>query len=142
MKKGQVSIEFLAVFSFAFLMLIPLIIIFFDQTNEIQDAVAESQLKNVGIKIKDKAEIVYYSGEPSKATIEADFPDNIVSIVILPATPTKASAIIFGYRGRKNKYDTIVVPSLINLTGNLSINSGYHIIQVTSQGGGVLVTES
>jgi len=82
MKRGQVSIEFLSIFGFVFLMTIPLIIIFFDQTGSVQDAISGNHIRNIAIKITDKAETVYYYGGPSKTTLKVQFPERIEYINI------------------------------------------------------------
>lgn len=135
MKRGQVSVEFITIFGFVFLMTIPLIIIFFDQTGYIEDGVAQNQLRSIAIKITDKAETVYYSGEPTKTTIKAEFPPRIVSITILPRQ------IQFIYRSRKNIENPITFTSLVNMTGSLSIDPGRHTIQIQATGDGVSITE-
>jgi hypothetical protein len=133
MKRGQVSIEFITVFGFIFLMMIPLIIIFFDQSGNVQDAIAENHIRNIEIKITDKAETVYYSGEPSKATFKAYFPERIESISI------NSRRILFGYRRWKGDISTIEYTSLVNISGSLSTNPGIHYIEIEAMGEGVSI---
>ena len=136
MKKGQASIEFISIFSFVFLMTIPLVIIFFDQTGNVQDAIAENQIKNIATKIADKAETVYYAGEPSKTTIKAYFPQRIKSISIL------SKDIVFNYSTAKNTIHTIESMSIVNLTGNISSVQGTHYIELEASGGVVLIRDA
>jgi hypothetical protein len=136
MKRGQASIEFLTIFGFVFLMTIPLIIIFFDQTGIIQDGIAENQIKNIATKIADKAEAVYYAGEPSKTTIKAYFPQRIQSITIL------SKDIVINYTTAKNTIHTIESMSIVNLTGNLSSVQGTHYITLEASGGTVLIRDA
>ncbi len=136
MKRGQVSVEFLTVFGFVFLMTIPLIIIFFDQAGGVQDAISENHIRNIAIKITDKAESIYYSGEPSKTTLKAYFPEKIESINITSRT------IFFNYNTAKNILHSIEVVSLVNISGNLSSKAGIHYIQIEAKEGGVLIYES
>ena len=141
MKRGQISIEFIAIFGFVFLMTIPLIIIFFDQAGSVQDAISENQIRNIAIKITDKAEAIYYSGYPSKTTIKAYFPEKIDSVNITSRT------IIFNYRTAENLLHSIQSVSLINITGNISAEPGIHYIQLEAYneaggGGGVSISET
>ncbi len=136
MKRGQVSIEFITIFGFIFLMTIPLIIIFFDQSGAVQDAISENHIRNIAIKITDKAETMYYSGEPSKTTIKAYFPEKIEVITIGSRT------IAFNYRTAKGTLHRIESVSLVNISGNISDNPGVHYIGIESTGGGVLITDS
>ena len=128
MKRGQVSVEFITIFGFVFLMNIPLIILFFDQSGAVQDAIAGNHLRNIAIKVTDKAETVYYLGEPSKTTLKTQFPERIEYINIT------SRIIIFGYRTAKNHIQEIISVSQVNLTGNISNNPGIHYIVIESSG--------
>ncbi len=128
MKRGQVSVEFITIFGFVFLMTIPLIVIFFDQAGSVQDAIAGNHLRNIAIKVVDKAETVYYLGEPSKTTLKTQFPERIEYINIT------SRIIIFGYRTAKNHIQEILAVSQVNLTGNISNNPGIHYIVIESSG--------
>jgi hypothetical protein len=135
-KKSQASIEFLVIFGFVFLMMIPLIAIFFDQTNVVQDTIAENQLRNLAIKIADKAETIYYTGGSSKTTVKAFLPDGITSFNISSRT------INIQYTTKEGLPHNIVVSTLVNITGNVSVNSGIHNIEIVSSGGLVLIRDS
>jgi hypothetical protein len=135
-RKSQASMEFLVIFGFVFLMMIPLIIIFFDQTGFVQDAIAENQLKNLAIKIADKAETVYYTGGSSKTTIKAYLPEGINSFNIT------SRAVLIRYITKKGIQHNIEAVSLVNVTGNVSVTPGIHNIEIESSGGLVLVSES
>ena len=128
MKRGQVSVEFITIFGFVFLMTIPLIVIFFDQTGSVQDAIAGNHLRNIAIKVTDKAETMYYLGEPSRTTVKTQFPERIEYINIT------SRIIIFGYRTAKNNLQEILSVSQVNLTGNISTNPGIHYIVIESSG--------
>ncbi|MEM3373866.1 MAG: hypothetical protein QXE31_01465 [Candidatus Woesearchaeota archaeon] len=133
--KSQVSIEFLTIFGFVFLMIVPLIIIYFDQLNFLKDSISENQIRNIAIKIVDKAESVYYMGEPSQTKMLVYFPENIDSVNITN------NAIMFNYRTQSNLLHTIFFNSKVNLTGSLSPKSGIHKIIIKSQNGVVNIFE-
>jgi uncharacterized protein (UPF0333 family) len=134
MKRGQVSIEFITIFGFVFLMMIPLIIVFFDQSQSVQDAISQNHLRNVAIKMTDKAETVYYLGEPSRTTIKAYFPEKIESVNITSRT------IIFNFRTYKNTISSITSTALVNISGNISSEPGLHYIEIKSVGEGVSIS--
>jgi uncharacterized protein (UPF0333 family) len=134
MKRGQVSVEFITLFGFVFLMTIPLIIIFFDQTGAVQDSISSNHLRNIAIKITDKAETVFYLGDPSKTTLKVYFPERIEYVNITSRT------IIFGYRTAKNNIQDVVSVSLVNLSGNISAKPGIHYIEIEASGGEVFIT--
>ncbi|MEM2138899.1 MAG: hypothetical protein QXM96_01980, partial [Candidatus Woesearchaeota archaeon] len=93
--------EFLVIFGFVFLMILPLILIYYDQLFFIKDEISENQIRNIMIKISDKAESIYFLGEPSQTIINVYFPENIESINF-----TK-NAVIFNYRTSKNLLHSI-----------------------------------
>ena len=134
-KRCQVSIEFLAIFTFAFLMLIPLTIIFFHQSSQSKDALDSSHIRNVAVKIIEKAESVYYMGEPSKITIKVNFPYKIHNISI------GDKEVTFNFRDYENHVSSISEVSTINITGSLSPREGIHYIAIEAKEGYVLVSE-
>ena len=136
MKRGQVSIEYVAIFGFIFLMMIPLILIFFDQSGNVENAIASNHLRNLAIKITDKAETVYYLGEPSKTTVKAYLPEKVEYVNITDRT------IIFGYRTIENTIHEIISVSMVNITGNISTDPGIHYIEIESTGDIVLIREN
>lgn len=79
-KRGQVSIEYLAIFSVAMLMIIPLIILFASQTATIEADIAYAQTENALSRIIDSAEEIYFQGPPAQKTLRVQFPKNIESI--------------------------------------------------------------
>ncbi len=81
-KKGQVSIEYLAIFSVAALMLIPLIILFATQTDNIEADIAYAQAENAMTRIIDSAEEIYFQGPPAQKTLRVQFPRGIETIMI------------------------------------------------------------
>lgn len=141
MKRGQVSVEFITIFGFVFLMTIPLLIVFFDTSNSVQDNLAQNHINNFAIKIVDKAETIYYMGSPSKTTIKVFFPTHIEYIRFINATDTTLSAIEIGYLTQKNTIDNIQQLSYVNLTGSLSTASGPHYIKIEALGDKVSITD-
>ncbi|MBT3720111.1 hypothetical protein HN789_05215 [archaeon] len=134
-KRGQVSMEFITIFGFVFLMTIPLIIVFFDQVGSVKDSISSNHLRNIAIKITDKAETIYYLGEPSKSTIKTFFPDNIEYINFTSRT------VIFGYKTSSNTIREMMSVSQVNITGSLSTEPGTHYIEIVSLGDEVSITE-
>jgi len=133
MKRGQVSVEFITIFGIIFLMIIPLIIIFFDQTGAVQDAIAQNHLRNIAVKITDKAETIYYLGQPSKTTLKVYLPNRIEKVNITGRT------VIFRYKSDNNNLLDIVSVSQVNISGNISNKPGVHYIEIESLGGEVFI---
>ena len=134
-KRGQVSIEFITIFGFVFLMTIPLILIFFDQVGSVQDSVSSNHLRNIAIKITDKAETVYYLGDNSKTTLKAYFPEKIEYINLTNRE------VVFGYRTASNNIQEAIAISQVNITGSLSTEPGIHYIIIESSGDVISITE-
>jgi hypothetical protein len=121
-KRGQVSIEFVATVGFAFLMIVPLTILFYEHTTESYDEVNANQAGILAQKIADTADPVYFLGHPSSVTFKANVPDNVKSIRM------QGREIIMNMTGGSE----VVGLSRINLTGNLTAGSGIRYIRITA----------
>jgi len=132
-RRGQASIEYLIILGFTFLMLIPLIYLFYTQQNSFQSDVAASQADKVVQKIADAADAVYYLGEPSQQTLLLNYPDNILNITVT------GQSVSFLIEGTGGKYEVIKWTSA-NLTGNLSPSEGLHHVIVQAHGGVVVLS--
>ena len=82
--KSQVSLEYIVVISFALVVVLGVLTIAFFYSGGIKDKIRTTQISNAANKILSTAESVYYSGEPSKATITIYFPDGINDFFIDP----------------------------------------------------------
>jgi uncharacterized protein (UPF0333 family) len=132
--KAQISMEYLIIFSIAFAMTLPLIVIYARQTGNIQADVTHSQIYKVASKIGDYAEQVYYMGEPSQRTLEISFPAGINSITL------NGSLIIFNVTTTDLTYD-VVAETTANVTGNIKTFEGNHIIVFRAESNVVNITD-
>jgi len=132
--KGQVAMEYLAIFSIAALMIIPLIIIFVVQSQNIQADITGSQAEKAASTIISSAEEVYFMGEPAQKTIELQFPSGIEQVTISGTTMT------FRIQTAELNYD-IFKDARFNMTGNLDSFEGKHIITIKAQNSMVNITE-
>ncbi|MFH2020350.1 MAG: hypothetical protein ABIJ34_02985 [archaeon] len=135
MKRGQISVEFITVFGFIFLMTIPMVLIFFNQLGSVRDSLAQNQLRNLAIKLADKAESIYYLGEPSKTMIKAYFPEHIKFINI------SRNEILFGIVDSNGIINEIYSVSQVDVTGDLSTDSGLHYIIIEASQGTAVIKE-
>ena len=133
-KRGQVSMEYLAVFSFAIILIIPLVLIYTVQTRNMQSDVANAQTYRVLTKISDSAEEIYLQGVPAKKTIRISFPKGITSITI---NSTYIEAGFYDGKGH------IIITKSTNavLKGSLRSFPGEHTITFTAEEDGVLVED-
>ncbi|HKL24488.1 MAG TPA: hypothetical protein VJ912_04075 [Candidatus Nanoarchaeia archaeon] len=82
MKKGQVGVEYLIIIAFITLAVSTTLIIAQFYIGASKTSIKENQIENFANKIIESSESVYYSGEPSKTTIEVFLPDNLKNITL------------------------------------------------------------
>lgn len=133
--KSQVSVEYMLVMGFATLMTLPLLLIYYTYASDSSDSVASSQALQIGRKIVDASESVYYLGKPSQTTLKLNFPDKINSISL------SDKEVVFKIK-TKNGVTDIVQVSSVNITGNLPTTQGIHIITVKAEDGYVQITSN
>jgi hypothetical protein len=126
--------EYLAVFAFAIILTIPLILIFSVQTQNMQMDVSYAQTYRALSKICDSAEEIYFQGTPARKTIRITFPQGIQSITV-NSTYIEASF----YDGKTNI--TITKDTSAVLKGTLRSFSGEHRIVFTAESDGVLLED-
>lgn len=142
-KKAQVSMEYLAIFSIAILMILPLIIIFVVQTQNIQADITDSQTQKISEKILSSAEEVYFMGEPAQKKIAVQFPKGIKSVSMhnlnngsyLNFTVTKGAA----------EYEVLQPPAKLNiflLYGEIKSFEGTHYLTIKAQDSYINITEN
>jgi uncharacterized protein (UPF0333 family) len=134
-KRAQFAIEFLIVVMIAMLMTLPLFLIFYDQSADVNKQVSNSQVEKVLSSIRDSANEVYYLGEPSKKTITVYFPQDIKNISL------SESSIVAFMESPDGDYE-IIKTSDANLTGSLNIHNGIHQITLEAISGQVLITDN
>ena len=134
-KLSQVSMEYLFVIGFSTLMIIPLLIIYYNYSNEASDSVATAQALQVARKIVDSAESVYYLGKPSQTTIKVSFPDKI-------SNATLSDKEVFFKIKVKGGLSDVVFPSSVNITGTLPTSQGIHIITLKAETSYVQLTSN
>jgi uncharacterized protein (UPF0333 family) len=134
-KRGQVSIEYLAVFAFAMLLTIPLIILYIDQSNSMKIDTANAQAYRVVSKIADSADEIYYQGSPAKKTIRIAFPEGIQEVNITGSyIEFKINIDGRDYYVGRNSHSP--------LNGTLRKFSGDHVITFTARDEDVLLEDN
>ncbi len=130
---AQVSVEFLFVVGFAFLMTIPLIIIFYQQSENLDREITASQVDKVASEIRDAADEVYYLGEPSKKTITVYVPESVRFITL------DNDKIIFNVSSASGEYQ-VVKWCAANLIGSIKQHKGIHVVRVQAMTNYVNIT--
>jgi len=132
--KAQVSMEYVMLVGFTFLIIIPLIAIGFLYSSEGEDQIITSQLSQISKKIVDAAEEVYYYGAPAKTVIDVYIPKNIKSATITGNT------ILFKVQ-TINGITDISYSSPISINGTLPNSKGIKHIKVEAKGNYVWISE-
>lgn len=79
-KRGQISTEYLIVVGFVMFLVTSILGVALFYTSNIQDRLKISQLESFADKVISNAEVIYFAGSPSRATITAHLPQGVHSI--------------------------------------------------------------
>jgi hypothetical protein len=126
--------EYLIIFSIAFMMTLPLVVIYAKQTSNIHADITNAQVYKTASKIIDYAEQVYYLGPPSQRTLIITFPEGIRSVTIVDNT------VVFNVTTADLSYQ-VVRDTAVNLTGHIKAFSGQHVLILRAESGYVNITD-
>lgn len=132
-RNAQVSMEYVIIVGFILVIMIPLILIFYEHTSSTNEQVITSQVDKIAKKVVDSAESVYYLGEPSKTRIKVYMPTNVEDVII------NDYEIVFKVKTRSGITDISQLSS-VNISGSIAITPGIHYINIESRGGYVWVS--
>ncbi len=133
--KAQISVEYMFIVGFATMIILPLLIVYYQYNAQASDTVASSQALQVARKIADASETVYYLGAPSQITLKLNFPDKIYS------TNLSNKEVLFRIKTVYGITDIVEVSS-VNMNGTLPTSNGVHFVTVKAQDGFVSVTSN
>lgn len=125
--------EYVIIVGFILVIMIPLILIFYEHTSSTNDQVITSQVDMIAKKVVDSAESVYYLGQPSKTRIKVYMPTNVEDVIIYN------KEIVFKVKTRSGITDISQLSS-VNISGNISATKGIHYISIESKGDYVWVS--
>ncbi len=132
-RKAQVSFEYIVIMGFVTFVIIGILGVSLIYSNSIKDRIKIIQINNFGNKIVSSAESVFYSGEPSKITIKAYLPENVISIEILENT----LFISFHLNSGLTK---IGFSSEVQMVGSLTSSSGLKNIKIEAEDENVVIS--
>lgn len=127
-KRGQVSIEYMAVVGITTIVVISLLLISNYYSKEVENTINTNQIDRIAKEIVDTAESMYYFGEPSKTTLKIYIPDRIKDITI---TQNELNLRVLTPSGETDMFYFSKVP----LAGNLSASHGFHYVTIEAKGG-------
>jgi hypothetical protein len=83
-KRAQVGIEYMIILAFVTFVIMVVLSFAVVYSNQIQDKFRLNQVDNFAIGLINSAEMVFFSGEPSKTTILLSLPSGVNEISIVP----------------------------------------------------------
>ena len=126
-RNAQVGMEYMILVGFLVVITIPLILIYNTQYKGTNEEIIANQAEQLGQKIVDTAESIYYLGEPSKTTIKIYMPQNIQNVTV------GNNEVVFIVRMSGGRNDVVKVSS-IPITGFVSATPGIHTLEIKSEG--------
>ena len=132
-RNAQVSMEYVIIVGFILVIMIPLILIFYEHTSSTNDQIITSQVDMIAKKVVDSAESVYYLGEPSKTRIKVYMPENVEQVTIYD------KEIVFKVKTGSGLTDISQISS-VNISGDILITPGIRYINIESKGDHVWVS--
>ncbi len=138
-RRGQSSFEHVMMIAIAMLVLIPVIYMFYSYSKSSTAEIRDASIMNVGRKIINNAESIYYLGEPSRTTLEDSFPDGISNITILGNSTLDVYELVFTL----DMNNSLVLSSDVPINGTFddaSVSQGIKNILIESKGSYVNIT--
>lgn len=135
--KGQVSMEFLIIVGFAFMMLVPLLIFYNSNVKNYSDELSYNQVYKVAKTICDSGYSVYYLGAPARTTIEYYLPQGVQSFNVYPN-----QALVFNLTSEGGQSTVIAYTCPINMTGFIDSSPGMHRVKVTARSYDIVINET
>ncbi len=133
-KEGQISAEYLILVGFIIFILIGILATSLFYSNLISNDIKISQVKNFATKIISSAEKVFYSGEPSLATITVYLPSGVEGISI----SGKEIAINVS---TSNGINRISYSSNVPISGVIAKSEGVKKIKIVAFAGNISINE-
>jgi Tfp pilus assembly protein PilX len=126
-KKGQIGMEYLLIVGLVTFVVMGILFVAFTYSNLSKDNIKSNQIEGFARKIIDSAESVFYSGEPSRVTINVYLPENIESIDFID------NNLVLRYNLGSGS-NTASFPSKVPISGSISTSSGIKKIRIQANG--------
>jgi len=134
--RAQVAMEYMILVGFLVVVTIPLILVYNTQYRGTNQQIIANQCDQLGQKIIDTAESIYYLGQPSKTTIKIYMPQQIVNVTV------GNREIVFMITGQGGGISEVVKMSNVPINGTLEPSAGMHFITVQSVGSYVNISST
>ncbi len=130
------AIEYVFVVAFAFVLLAPLIYVFYTESATLEDEVAAAQAKKVMDELVGAIDTVYYLGPPSRQTLSLYFPKRLTGITI------QEDIITFTLESAAGGPYELAGYASTNITGSIGVYSGVHSLTLVAAEDSVVITEN
>lgn len=127
LKQSQISFEYLIVMGFVTFVIVIVLGIALFYSGGIKDRIKITQMTDCANKIISTAESVFYSGYPSRATINCYLPEGIQSPIII-----EGKELVFTLQTSTGK-PTTSFTSNINLNGSIMATPGLKKIKLSAE---------
>lgn len=129
-KRGQISVEYLIVVAFVTFVVLTILGISLFYSTQVQDSIKFNQLERFAKKIISSAESTFYSGEPSRTTINSYLPNGVKSIAV------QENSLVFNIESAGGT-SIIAYPSTVPINipvgGEISTSSGLKRILIVAK---------
>ena len=132
---GQAAMEYIILTGIVLAIIIPLMVVFYNQSEDITLQVKSQQVRKIGEKIIDTAESVSYLGEPSRIQLKVYIPEGINAVSVVD------KGIIFTIDTKLGE-NQVIVPSDVNMSGSIPITPGYHTISIENRDNYIFVSKT
>ncbi len=129
--------EHLIITGFALLLIAPMIIVYYTQTNQLDEETTSVSVSRAATQIVQAADAVHYLGAPSLRTITIDLPSNINGVTVA------GQSVSFLVDSTAGDYERVAW-SAANLTNGtpLRTSKGPHVLSIVAlEDGRVNITE-
>ena len=133
-RRGQISTEYLITVAFIVFLIISTLSVSLFYSDQTRERIRFNQLQNFANKLISGSESVFYSGEPSRATIVAYLPSGVHGIEII------GNELVFNissYSGTSR----IAFTSNVPIQGSISSSEGAKRISIVAQADKVVWSE-
>lgn len=113
-RQAQASMEYLMVVGLVFVIIVPMVYVFYSYSIEMSEQVILSKVEKIAGDIVNAAEEVFYLGEPSKTTVKFDMPPSVIDAYISP----DKKELVFKV-GDEYKFKEVIAYSNVNLMSYL-----------------------
>ena len=132
--RAQVSMEFLMVVMFVFLLIVPLTAYYVNQSRTSIDEIGAAQTAQIARTIASNAETVHAYGEPTTFTLNAYLPEHVSAAQFI------GTEIVF-ILNREGSNFTVSELVSMNISGSMNTTPGLHRIRIQSVNNEVSVLE-